>query len=89
MGALLRRANTLEIMSDTTYNQAMRTMSARGWRIEEPGDLGAPEMPAVLTHAARLAGTTSESLARDTGWPKSCIDEVLAASTEARPEIHL
>src|SRR6266568_674101 len=42
INALLRRANDLNIMSDSTYTQAMRTISNRGWRTEEPGDLGAP-----------------------------------------------
>ncbi|MBV9871513.1 MAG: ImmA/IrrE family metallo-endopeptidase [Frankiaceae bacterium] len=89
IGALLRRANTLAIMPDTTYAQAMRTMSTRGWRTEEPGDLGAPESPALLTRAAELAGASYSELSRATGWPEDCVEDVLAASADSRPDLAL
>jgi Zn-dependent peptidase ImmA (M78 family)/transcriptional regulator with XRE-family HTH domain len=89
MSALLRRANTLGVMTDSTYTQAMRTMSTRGWRINEPGEFGSPEAPAVLARASELAGVGAESLADETGWPVDMIKSVLSASEDARPELQL
>lgn len=89
IGALLKRANTLRIMSDATYSQAMRTMGSRGWRTDEPGDLGAPEMPKLLTQAAELARATSASLSEATGWPEDCINDVLTATADRRPGLTL
>ncbi len=89
MSALLRRANTLGVMTDSTYTQAMRTMSTRGWRTEEPGEFGSPEAPAVLVQASQLAAVGAQSLSEDTGWPVDLIKSVLSASTDARPELQL
>ena len=41
IGALLMRARTLAVMPQSTYQQAVRYMSMRGWRTSEPGNLGA------------------------------------------------
>lgn len=89
LSALLRRANDLNIMSDSTYTQAMRTISTRGWRTEEPGDLGAPEAPRLLTLAVKAAKVDSTTLATETGWPFALIDDVLAASSDDRPLIDI
>jgi Zn-dependent peptidase ImmA (M78 family) len=89
INALLRRANDLGIMSDSTYVQAMRTISTRGWRAEEPGDLGAPEVPRLLTLAVNTARVDSATLATETGWPVALIDDVLAASSDGRPLIDI
>lgn len=89
MSALLRRATTLGVMTESIYTQAMRTMSTRGWRIEEPGEFGSPEVPTVLAQASRVAGVSAESLSEDTGWPVDLIRSVLAASADARPEVQL
>ncbi|HEY3713194.1 MAG TPA: XRE family transcriptional regulator [Jatrophihabitantaceae bacterium] len=89
MSALLRRANTLGVMADSTYTHAMRTMSTRGWRTEEPGEFGAPEAPAVLAQASQLAGVSAQFLSNDTGWPADLINSVLTASMDTRPELQL
>lgn len=92
IGALLRRAVTLNVMPETTYLQAVRYMSARGWRIDEPGDLGAGEAPQLLflaASAAEQAGLTIAALASETGWPEPMITELLNASTDPRPRIYL
>jgi Zn-dependent peptidase ImmA (M78 family) len=47
IAALLMRAKTVGSMSDAEYTKAMKAMkamSARGWRRQEPADLGAPEL---------------------------------------------
>jgi len=89
MSALLRRANTLDVMTDSTYTQAMRTMSTRGWRTEEPGEFSTPEAPALLVQASQLAHVGVQSLSEATGWPVNLIESVLFASTDARPELQL
>jgi Zn-dependent peptidase ImmA (M78 family)/transcriptional regulator with XRE-family HTH domain len=92
IGALLRRAMTLNVMPETTYLQAVRHMSGRGWRINEPGDLGAGEAPQLLSlaaSAAEQAGLTISTLASETGWPEPMIIELLSASTDPRPQIYL
>lgn len=92
IGALLRRAMTLNVMPETTYLQAVRSMSGRGWRVNEPGDLGTGEAPQLLSlaaSAAEQAGLTIGALASETGWPEPMITELLRASTDPRPRIYL
>jgi Zn-dependent peptidase ImmA (M78 family)/transcriptional regulator with XRE-family HTH domain len=89
IGSLLRRSKTLDIMADGTYQQAYRYMGARGWRTNEPGDLGAAEAPRLLCQAARQAGISIDSLSDTTGWPGSWIEDVLRASSDQRPQLHL
>lgn len=89
IAALLRRANDLEVMSDEAYTQAMRTLGTRGWRIEEPGDLGPPESPRLLALAIKAAHVDSATLATWTGWPHALIDDVVAASVDPRPRINI
>jgi Zn-dependent peptidase ImmA (M78 family)/transcriptional regulator with XRE-family HTH domain len=92
IGTLLRRSMTLNIMPETTYLQAVRYMSARGWRVNEPGDLGVGEAPQLLSLAAsavKQAGLTIGTLASETGWPEPMITELLTASTDPRPRIYL
>jgi Zn-dependent peptidase ImmA (M78 family)/DNA-binding XRE family transcriptional regulator len=89
LSALLRRANDLGVMSDSTYTQAMRTINTRGWRTEEPGDLGAAESPRLLALAIDIAKVDTAALAAETGWPIALIDEVVIASADARPRLSI
>jgi len=45
LAALLMRAKTLGVMSESNYLTAIKAASARGWRRVEPVPLGAPEAP--------------------------------------------
>jgi Zn-dependent peptidase ImmA (M78 family)/transcriptional regulator with XRE-family HTH domain len=89
IGALLRRANDLAVMNDSTYAQAMRTVSTRGWRTVEPGDLGVPEAPTLLARAVEIAKVDSVILATETGWPIALINDVISASTDVRPSLDI
>ncbi len=51
MQALLYRARTLGTLDASAYENAMKTMSRRGWRKREPGYLGSPERPRLLSKA--------------------------------------
>lgn len=92
LAALLKRANTLETLRPELYTQAMKTMSARRWRTQEPGDLGPPERPTLLARAVEVAaknGTSLDKLAGDRGLPLTDIREMLAPSFDPRPRVTL
>ncbi|OXM67187.1 MULTISPECIES: helix-turn-helix domain-containing protein [Amycolatopsis] len=52
--ALLYRARRLGRLSDVSYRNAMTTISARGWRRNEPGLVDAIEQPSLLPRAVDL-----------------------------------
>jgi Zn-dependent peptidase ImmA (M78 family)/transcriptional regulator with XRE-family HTH domain len=52
--ALLYRARWLGQLSDVSYRNAMTTISARGWRRNEPGLVNAIEQPSLLPRAVEL-----------------------------------
>ena len=84
------RARTLGVMPENTYQQAVRYMSMRGWRVNEPGNLGAGEAPQLLSLSAataQQAGVTVSTLSAETGWPAPWIEDVLAASSDQRPQL--
>lgn len=63
MQALLYQARKTGAMSDTTYRNAMTTLSARGWRRREPGPVRAVEQPSLLPRAVEML--TENGLAED------------------------
>lgn len=78
MAALLMRARTLGVMSESTYVSASKVMSARGWRRHEPGD-GVAEVPSLLKDALEAAtrrGVSPEDLQRRAMIPTDIFDEV-------------
>lgn len=92
--ALLMRAKTLGVMTDARYVQAMKQVSARGWRKTEPGDdqLGPPELPRLLEVAIsqlEAHGTTLSDLAAQAGLPLGHLREILAESVDRRPIVEL
>jgi len=87
IAALIRRARDLGVMSEVTYLQGVRTISARGWRTDEPADLGAPESPRLLAEAVKAAGVSAVELADETGWPVDLVASVLASSGDRRPQL--
>ena len=52
--ALLYRARRLGVLSDVSYRNAMTTLTARGWRRNEPGLLTVLEQPSLLPRAVEL-----------------------------------
>lgn len=49
--ALLFRSRRLGRLGEVSYRNAMTTLSARGWRRDEPGLITAIEQPSLLPHA--------------------------------------
>jgi Zn-dependent peptidase ImmA (M78 family) len=73
MGTPLRRAEDLGVMTDARYTSAMKYMSAKGWRREEPGDREvAPEQPMLVPAALRQLrqeGGSLTDLVEEAGLP--------------------
>jgi Zn-dependent peptidase ImmA (M78 family) len=57
LAMLLRRMRDLGVISDASYRRGMMDLSRRGWRRDEPVDLGAPEQPELLARALHLLET--------------------------------
>jgi len=93
IAALLRRSRDLRVLSDNDYTNAMRFMSTRGWRTQEPGDreLGPPEAPLLLERALRTIeirnGITTEELIQAAHLPLGDTLELLHASHDGRPVV--
>jgi Zn-dependent peptidase ImmA (M78 family)/transcriptional regulator with XRE-family HTH domain len=83
LSALLIRARDLDILSPSRYVSAMKYMSARGWRKDEPGDrlVGAPEEPRLVRAALRrlkASGMTHQELAAEAGLPARDVEELVS-----------
>ena len=92
IAALIRRARDLSVMDERTYVQACKTMSVRGWRKHEPGDLGSPEKPILLRRAIEVAaeiGTTLSDLVRRAGLPENDVRAILGNDEDRRPRVKL
>jgi hypothetical protein len=57
VSALLFRSRSIGVMSDSSYKRAMAAMSSRGWRTNEPGDIGPPEAPSLFARSLDLVAS--------------------------------
>lgn len=95
MSALLRRASNLQVITDDAYRNAMKYMSARGWRTTEPGDreMGSPEAPLLLERALKRieieTGQGLEDLVQTAQLPADDVMPLVKASLDQRPVIEL
>jgi Zn-dependent peptidase ImmA (M78 family) len=92
MQALLMRARNLRVMEPHVYVQAMKTMSARGWRRSEPVYLGPPEMPVLLgkaIDAVEKQGVTLDVIAASANLPLDEVYAFIGAGTDARPRVEI
>jgi Zn-dependent peptidase ImmA (M78 family) len=92
MAAMLYRARDLQIISPSGYESAMKQMSRRGWRVREPGDLGAPERPALLRKAAELleaSGGSIDDLATAVELPVDKVRALLGADEARLPVLSI
>jgi Zn-dependent peptidase ImmA (M78 family)/transcriptional regulator with XRE-family HTH domain len=76
LAALLRRARTLERITESQYVSAIKTASARGWRRFEPVSLGQPERPQMLS---KIIASDKEGSA-SSGLPTELIYSIAAAT---------
>jgi len=95
ISALLYRARTLGVLSPDAHQNAMRYLSAKGWRTTEPGDreLGPPESPLLLERALRTveveSGQSSEAVVRSAGLPTADTLALINAARDRRPSVEL
>jgi Zn-dependent peptidase ImmA (M78 family) len=95
IAALLFRARSLRVISLDAYQSAMRYMSSRGWRTQEPGDreMGAPKAPLLLERSVRRsaveAGIAIESIVRSAHLPLDDMLDLLEAAVDHHPIIEL
>ena len=94
MQALLYRSRSIGVLPEQDYTTAMKSISARGWRRDEPGDsfIGALEEPTLLRRAADLtlgAGTTLAELASEAALPVDLVQELLDSGGDSRPVLEI
>jgi hypothetical protein len=78
-------------MPETTYVNAMKTLSARGWRKDEPGNIR-PEEPSLLRRAVELAGDEGVSLevvATEAALPLEFVRLLVSSGTDPRPRLRI
>ncbi|WP_371454790.1 ImmA/IrrE family metallo-endopeptidase [Mycobacterium sp. GA-1841] len=86
--ALVYRAHTLGLLSDSAYKRANIALS--NWGTPEPGPLGPPESPSLLGAAVALLaehGVTATELAQHGALPEEYVEMVVAAATDIRPKV--
>lgn len=93
MAALIRRARDIRTLGEDDYRNAMKYMSFRGWRTQEPGDreLGPAEAPLLLERSLRIIevehGLTAEQIIEGAHLPLADTMELVEASHDRRPVI--
>lgn len=90
LAAMLYRARDLQLMTPASYEAAVKQMSRRGWRVQEPGDIGRPERPALLRKAFELledSGTRVEELADAVELPIETVLSLVDAGLPRRPRV--
>lgn len=86
VAALLRRSKDLGKMHPDHYTNAVKALSARGWRKDEPGSLP-PEEPTLLRRAVEVAdeaGTPIGELAEDAALRPEFIEQLVERATDTR-----
>lgn len=91
MQALLFRARQLGRLSDVSYRNAMASISARGWRREEPGLVSAIEQPSLLPRAVELLlseGIDEDLLVGQCRVPHELFQIVVSRRPDVLPSEH-
>lgn len=94
VAALVRRARDLNVINSLEYTNWMKGISARGWRVDEPGDreLGPPEAPVILELAVERLGRMGLPFAEvvsEAGLPLDDLLPIVSASSDPRPRLDL
>lgn len=91
VAALLMRARDLEKITPDQYVNAMKALSARGWRKDEPGTLP-PEEPTLIRRAvevAEKAGHPLDQLAAEAALPFEFVADLIKRGTDPRPPVRI
>jgi Zn-dependent peptidase ImmA (M78 family)/transcriptional regulator with XRE-family HTH domain len=88
MQALLYRARWLGRLGEVSYRNAMATISARGWRRDEPGLVTAIEQPSLLARAVQMLaaeGVDERRLIEQCRVPAALFHTVTARTPAGEP----
>jgi Zn-dependent peptidase ImmA (M78 family)/transcriptional regulator with XRE-family HTH domain len=88
--ALVYRAHSLNLLSDSAYRRA--NVQLAEWGNPEPGPLGPPESPSLLGTAVSMladAGVTIEDIAQHASLPVERVHQIVEAGTDRRPQIEI
>lgn len=91
IAAILRRSRDLGRMSPDDYVNAMKAISARGWRRDEPGNVS-PEEPVLLRRAVEVAeaeGVDVDELARTASLRPDFVASLVRNSTDQRRQVRI
>lgn len=90
LAALLYRARQDSVITESTFNSAMRYVSRAGWRTTEPGDEGLPERPRLLAAAVTAlaqTGKTVNDIADEARLPARLVEQYLEPAVPERMEL--
>jgi Zn-dependent peptidase ImmA (M78 family)/transcriptional regulator with XRE-family HTH domain len=89
--ALLRRGFDLGVYSEAAYRRAYQQLGRRGWRTDEPGDVGPPEQPQLMRRAAEMLAERygDDFLARRTHLGADDLTSLLSMLAPGRPDVVL
>lgn len=87
LGSLVKRCSDLRRIDTAQYTSAMKYMSMRGWRKQEPVDLGPCEEPKLLREAMKAAGLGVPGIAEALRLPAADLEELLGESIDSRPAV--
>lgn len=89
LGSLVKRCLDLGKIDKAQYTSAMKYMSMRGWRKQEPVDLGPCEEPRLLREAMKAAKLGVPGIAAALRLPAADLEELLGESIDSRPTVIL
>jgi Zn-dependent peptidase ImmA (M78 family) len=91
IAALINRAHQLELLTDAQRTRAFKTMSYRGWRKQEPVDLGPPESPSLLELAVQATietqGIDQRGVARMARLAAEDVERLVSGTKHSRPVV--
>lgn len=88
MQALLFRARKLGRLGEVSYRNAMTTVSSRGWRRHEPGQIEILEQPSLLPRAVQLlkqAGIEEDELLSESRVPATLFHAITSRTPAQSP----
>lgn len=88
---LLRRGFDLGLYSEAAYRRAYQQIGRRGWRTEEPGDVGPPEQPRLVKRAVDMLVSRygDDFLAGRMRLPAADLAALMSMLTDDKPEVEL
>lgn len=89
--ALIRRGFDLGTYSEASYRRAYQRMGSLGWRMAEPGDIGPPEQPQLLSRATQMLRSRfgEDVLSSRMELPGEDLEALMSMVASEKPEVAL